>query len=45
MGTLILAVSALDFFVHSFLDFSFEDAGSLRFIEVGDFEDLSGIHP
>ena len=45
MGTLILAVSALNFLVHSFLDFSFKDAGSLRFIKVGDFKYLSGIHP
>jgi hypothetical protein len=43
--TLILSVSALDFFVGPFLDFSFEDAGALRLIKVGDLEYLSGIHP
>ena len=43
--TLIFPISALYFFVHTFLHFSLEDSSSSWFIVIGDLQDMRRVDP
>jgi hypothetical protein len=43
--TLVLAIAALNLFVETLLNFTFEHAGSLRLVKPGYFEDLGRVEP
>jgi len=43
--TLVLAITPLNFFMFTFLNFAFKDSGSLWLIEASDLEDLCRVEP
>jgi hypothetical protein len=43
--TLVFPIAALDFLVFAFLNFTFEDPGTLGLVEASDFKYLRGVKP
>lgn len=42
---LIFPISALNLLMHTFLNLTFQNSGSSRFVEACDFQDVGGIDP